>query len=431
MRETRAEGEARPEIVWRPILAGAEAAEARRVAIEIADELRTSPGAAAEAPGLARGLAGLSILFSYLARTGLCPDAADVADDLIARARALLIARPSSTSLFHGVTGLAFAYSYAVEGSEAWHQSETIAATTEAVLDRVLSETQWQGHSDLLQGLIGLLVYCGSRSDDERLAPLISKLLALLHGCAEAVEDGVVWRTYPFDLAPRARELHPNGYFDLGLAHGGPGVMIALSEWANRGFLSSTSIDLATRTKRWLDCQVDRSGNLPRLANFVSEDSSDRGLRRIAWCHGDTSLAASYILSGRLLSRPAWMEEGIALAADIDRCPESADGIVDGCFCHGTAGVAHLLNRLAQLTTNGRLRELSIMWTRRVLRMRSEGAAVGGYPMRWGTVDSHSTQPEPGLLFGAAGVALTLLAAASSEPPDWDQLFLLSSPKLT
>jgi hypothetical protein len=33
---------------------------------------------------------------------------------------------------------------------------------------------------------------------------------------------------------------------------------------------------------------------------------------------------------------------------------------------------------------------------------------------------------QPGMLEGAAGVALVLLASATSQPPTWDRMFLLS-----
>jgi hypothetical protein len=58
----------------------------------------------------------------------------------------------------------------------------------------------------------------------------------------------------------------------------------------------------------------------------------------------------------------------------------------------------------------------------RLIALFSENAIFGyrDHDHEEGLID------RPGLLEGAAGVALVLLASASDQEPDWDRIFLLS-----
>jgi hypothetical protein len=105
------------------------------------------------------------------------------------------------------------------------------------------------------------------------------------------------------------------------------------------------------------------------------------------------------------------------------------DGIADAGLCHGASGVAHILNRMAQITGDRHLEYGARRWFDRVLRMRVPGQSIAGFPMKTGLVEHRDWAPEPGFLFGAAGVALALAAAVRSVPPVWDRVLLLSWPE--
>jgi class I lanthipeptide synthase len=58
------------------------------------------------------------------------------------------------------------------------------------------------------------------------------------------------------------------------------------------------------------------------------------------------------------------------------------------------------------------------MWLRKAVAMREPGRGIGGYQ----TFDRGKRYDNP----GSSGIALALLAAASSVPPDWDRLLMAS-----
>jgi hypothetical protein len=102
---------------------------------------------------------------------------------------------------------------------------------------------------------------------------------------------------------------------------------------------------------------------------------------------------------------------------------------VDAGLCHGAAGLAHLFNRMFQATGDPALGEAARGWYARTLDARRPGRGIGGIAARVSESDGGSRWvADPGLLTGAAGVALALLAGVSSVDPAWDRLLLVSPP---
>jgi hypothetical protein len=86
-------------------------------------------------------------------------------------------------------------------------------------------------------------------------------------------------------------------------------------------------------------------------------------------------------------------------------------------------------NRLFQATGEECFAEAARFWLERTLAMRQPGRGIGGY-LSWspGEDGALAWRAEPGLLTGAAGVALALLAAATPVEPSWDRMLLASVP---
>jgi hypothetical protein len=126
-----------------------------------------------------------------------------------------------------------------------------------------------------------------------------------------------------------------------------------------------------------------------------------------------------------------WEQTAVALACRAAERPASETGVVNANFCHGAAGLAHLYNRMYQATGEPTLLGAAVYWLERTLEFyrRARAAGASWVQGNW----------EPGrrelwtwtgveLVEGAAGVALVLLAAATSVEPTWDRMFLVSAP---
>jgi len=121
----------------------------------------------------------------------------------------------------------------------------------------------------------------------------------------------------------------------------------------------------------------------------------------------------------------------VALACRAAERPASETGVVNACFCHGAAGVAHLYNRMYQATGEPKLRAAALYWLERTLGFYRLARDTGGSWVQgnWDP-DERELWTWTGieLVDGVVGVALVLLAAATSVDPSWDRMFLVSAP---
>jgi hypothetical protein len=98
--------------------------------------------------------------------------------------------------------------------------------------------------------------------------------------------------------------------------------------------------------------------------------------------------------------------------------------IVDAALCHGSAGLAHLFNRMHQASGDPLLAEAARAWYRYTVDMQRPGAGIAGYEF----FAEAGWVPLTGLLSGLAGVGLGLLGGVSSREPAWDQFLAVSVP---
>ena len=85
-----------------------------------------------------------------------------------------------------------------------------------------------------------------------------------------------------------------------------------------------------------------------------------------------------------------------------------------------------------QATGDATLRRAARFWFERTLAMRQPRRGVGGFS----SLDAHPdgtrswNHDDRGILTGAAGIALALLAAITSIEPEWDRMLLISTPRV-
>ena len=388
---------------------------------EIASALRDPSGDAWDQPGLVRGASGHAMLYSYLFDCELDEDASRTATLYEDRARDMIARGPALLSLWYGLTGVGSAAIWSPRLASRPH-AEKLGRTIDLVLARALQTNLRGAGFDLPSGLVGFGVYAALRRDEPMFLENLGRIVELLDGFAEVTADGIAWPSRPDFLPAAVKQAHPLGFCDLGLAHGAPGVIAFLSHCVRLGVDPDRARRLVTESLRWLRTQRRPDVTPPCYPNRVEPGGRvEKG--RIAWCHGDPSVAIAILAAGTLLGVPEWEREAIDLARNAANCNPSHDGILDTCLCHGTAGVGHIFNRMAWQTGDQALEDAARRWFERTLRMLPRGDVLTAFPSN---VPGKMIQ---GMLIGAAGVALALAAAVSSAPPDWDRVFLLSWPE--
>lgn len=415
---------------WTPLLNENESQPLLASIHEIADVLETRLKAEGEAlsPQLGEGAAAIAVFFAYLQMAGLRNGAADLAFQFLNAATEALASQTMGPSLYGGFTGIAWAAQH-VTGLLS-DSPEDLGEEIDLALETYLNRSPWETDYDLIVGPVGIGVYCLERRNSPVARHCLELIVERLSEIAEKDGDGIRWFTGPHLLPPHQLKDYPNGYYNLGLAHGIPGIIALLGRTCAAGIAQEKSLQLLEGTVRWLLQQ-----QLPDTAYscFPCFLLPDRKMQdsRLAWCYGDAGLAAALLLAARAVGNQAWEAEAIAIARKgATRDPEKCY-VKDVCFCHGTAGLAHIFDRFYQATHDPIFAQSCRYWLDQTLQFRKPGTGAAGYlvlaPDDEVTV---SWKERYGLIEGVAGVGLSMLAAVSDIEPCWDRIFMVDIPPL-
>ncbi|HET6707395.1 lanthionine synthetase LanC family protein, partial [Amycolatopsis sp.] len=176
-----------------------------------------------------------------------------------------------------------------------------------------------------------------------------------------------------------------------GLAHGASGPLAALA---------------------LLDRRVPGSRTAIRaLADRVAAADFENA----GWCAGSAGAARALWLAGRAL-------DDVRLRARAQELALLDTGHRTPAFCHGTAGAVLVSALFWWDTGDERHRAHAARLCTRLLDAYEPDTVFGFRDVEPGG----STVDNPGLLVGAAGIALVLTALTAPRPPAWPRLFLLA-----
>jgi hypothetical protein len=323
-----------------------------------------------------------------------------------------------SPGLYGGAARVAFAVGHLSAGEDADLACEMIERSLFRFLER---PTELY---DLISGLVGIAVPVLQRIADGKASPssepVARGILDQLERLARPMDTGVSWFTPP-DLLPEwQRKVAPEGYTNLGLAHGVPGVIAILARYVTAG------VD-APRARVLLEAGVEylRSVAGPRPGSRYAAwlPSQSQSTARVAWCYGDLGIALALMSAATAMGRDEWRRDALELARGMAARPYEDSQVIDAGLCHGAAGAAHMFNRLAQATGEVDLAHAADAWFARTIAIRRT-EAVAGFPRAVFTDGVTTYEATADLLTGATGVALALHAAISPIEPAWDQLLL-------
>ena len=415
---------------WRPLLEGEVADTAWQAIREVAAALREAPDglALSEHANLGGGRAGRAVMFTYLATALADDDFAEIAEDEFDQATEVMAQHPMPPGLYSGFSGIGWTSEH-LDGRlfESEDEDEGEHEIDEALL-RLLELPDWTRDYDLIKGLAGLGVYALEALPRQSARRCLELLLDHLERLAEETADGTTWHTPPQLLPPHQLEIYPEGYYNLGVAHGVPALVALLGEMQAAGVAAERVAPLLEKAVDWVLSQELESG-----AGSCFPSSVAAGIElqpaRLAWCYGDLGVAAALLLAARCAQRADWQEEALRIARDSARRPPETAGVVDAGLCHGSAGLGHLYNRIYQATGEELFADAARHWFGEALASRQAGEGFGGY-LSWSSdADlNRMWQPDDGFLTGAAGIVLALLGAVTPIEPMWDRVLLCSIP---
>jgi lantibiotic biosynthesis protein len=434
---------------WCGVLPGLQASDATAVAHEVASRLRQResveeaarlaveqsdiPGATRwRAMELAQGWAGVAVACGYLDRC--FPDEAwdRVGHEYLTLAvHGVEAAEALPIGLWSGLSGVAFAAWYLSRSGTRYRTlcralDEALQAPTSARAADLADQNAGVavGEYDLISGLAGVGAYLLVRRDDRSLEQVsravVTSLIHLLGDDTHLPR----WRTPADRLVPYMQAEYPRGNMNCGLAHGLPGPLAVLALALRAGLEVDGLAAAIDHAAGWLVAQqiFDAWGPTWPSAVPLDPDQPASAPSRNGWCYGSPGVARALWLAGDALGRRSYCNVAVEAMAAIYRRPAAARRLASPTFCHGLAGLLQTTLRFAHDTGLPLFAHAAQVLTTELLAAY-EPASVLGYR----SVERLGRRADrPGLLDGAAGVPLVLLAAALGVEPTWDRLVLLS-----
>jgi len=334
--------------------------------------------------------------------------------------------------LFGGLCGLAWVVEHVSDllgedAAEGPPDTDPVADVDLAVL-QTLKRAPWSGPYDLVSGLVGFGAYFLERLPRQSAISGIAEIIDRIEAQSQVTEEGITWHSSPELLPDWQRKVCPQGYFNMGVAHGIPGILYFLNEVARRE-LDQRAWGLLDNGMNWFMRRRRPEGSLSWFSGWVAEGQNSDS--RLTWCYGDLGILSIFIQISLTWDNPKWKDFAARL---LDHClawPPHLAGVNDAPLCHGSVGIAHCFNRIYHTVGDERCRDTAVSWFERTLAMREPGAGVGGYkaytrpdldgPVVW--------ESSAAFLDGSMGIALALLSGLTPLEPQWDRMLLLSAPE--
>lgn len=390
--------------------------------------------------GIAQGNAGLCLLWAYL-------DSCFPGErwDLVGKTHLELAVKGAETfpvrgfGLFSGIAGLEFAAITLSRGGTRYRR--LLAALEESITTEVMPATAHlrqasgisSGDFDVISGLSGVGASLLARYREPSVQVALANITDALVSLVMRRDSPPAWHTPSALLYDEAaRQTYPHGNLNCGLSHGLPGVLayLALARKTGVCHVSTQRLDDAIITAAdWLcrnraddDWGINWPTVVPLTATGTQDDTTPSSPGRSAWCYGAPGVARSLWLAGEAVGRTDYCDLAVCAMEGIFRRPVKARMIDSPSFCHGVAGLLAITLRFARDTGSPAFAAESENLTKQILNAYRPESLLGFRNLEY----RNNETDQPGLLDGAAGVAIVLLSAATGIAPYWDRVFLLS-----
>jgi lantibiotic biosynthesis protein len=408
-------------------------------AITVAERLLDPGQVMAAAPGRPRaslqGLAGTALLHARL--SAVSPVFAEAARaHWAAAARDPGTARPGIFAAPGGMaTSLIIGHGYladpepqlpAIAKAVRWLSAQaTQAAATWRDQSRCGTAVPSWALYDVITGLSGTgrillaAIGAGHSEAEQGLRAALETLIAIITTPRSRTRPG--W-WLPAGGHPSAGGAPPSGVAETGAAHGIAGPLALMSIAASARWLASGQAGAIRAAADWL--MQWREADALTWPPYVTGTELDSARpapapgRRDAWCYGAAGIGRALIMAGHALADPALTTAGESAYATLSSRP-ARDWDTEGpTLCHGTSGVLQSAATAGQAATT----ELAAAAT----------AAAHAPKSALGFQHHHAgaRSDDPGILTGAAGIALALADHGQLPAPPgstgWDALLLLS-----
>ncbi|KZN60391.1 lanthionine synthetase C family protein [Pseudoalteromonas luteoviolacea] len=370
--------------------------------------------------GLLSGVAGqLLFLFNaYQFDQGMVDEA--VFSDMLEALQEQLT--DQSFELSNGLAGQAWVLEYFNQADQEDYDPQLLDDVDE-LFAQALDHDPWPGEIEMVLGLSGYAPYAARRAKYSEQHKLYSTIVAGLESTATYFDNGhIAWSqpaesVYRFDTDDKEKP-----EFNLGLAHGVPGMIAALLPAHNIPSLNARVTKLLSGACDWLIAHQNNSDNENERHSCYGSCAGSDEHSRLGWCYGDLTIAMILARAGKALDRPSYVDHALEVA--LHACKRGAvDGYInDAGVCHGFVGLALIFNLLDELMPHPELKARSVFWLEYSLEKFREDGVKAFYSYN-GVEKVHVE--DFGFLMGYAGIGCAFISLLNGDS-SWTECLLMS-----
>ncbi|MBI3229946.1 MAG: hypothetical protein HYZ45_07140 [Burkholderiales bacterium] len=274
----------------------------------------------------------------------------------------------------------------------------------EELLLETLADTKvWHAEYDVINGLLALGAHALAHPISPHNTQLLARVVTLL--CSMSAQDGSHqwWPSTRQNGLPSRLAKFPNGYRDLGLAHGNAGVIVFFARLVQQSEHRELATTILHKLVPWQLAQRNSSEQIAAFPYLAETRDSES---RCGWCYGDVGIAWALLQAGVALKEENWLRLAHQLARNAAARPPAAMGFTDHALCHGTLGVAHILRRIAVYFADVELQAAAN-------QLMHQGLAALEL-LEEQLAQTENSPINPSYLEGWAGMGLALLAACTA-----------------
>lgn len=317
-----------------------------------------------------------------------------------------------------GLSGFAWSLNYLLQKGIIKKNDVLIFDEINSFLYRKMIENIKNKNYDLLYGSIGVGLYFISNFNSNYNKDYIEELIDYIELISIKDNNGLKWESTVFD--PNE---NPILVYNFGLSHG----IASIISFLTKAYLKNISID---KTKRILDAAINyllhNENDLEKDDCFFPSWINDNdGYRksRLAWCYGDLGISVALYNAAKALENKSLEEYALkVLRYSASKKNLENEFVFDAGLCHGTAGIAHIFNRMYWNTKDEIFKNTASFWFEKTIEMSRFHDGLAGYK----TKKNNGWESEFGLLDGITGIGLALNSWITQTEPTWDECLLLS-----
>lgn len=400
----------------------------RQAAINILEQISrelSTFAATGEYPGLLGGYTGSALFFAYYYQLTGEESHLDTAYTVIQRSLDAVATTSINGSHCSGLSGIAWTLLHLAQMGliEEDDLNETFAETDVQLAQWMDLETALHKFDFLHQGL-GVALYFLNRLPSPVARQQLEKLVMELDSQAFKLRQGIAWKDL-FSSLSLENEERP--LFNLGLAHGNPAIISILARIYEKNIAREIIRPMVQQAVNWLIStrKTSQEAGISLFPVLVDAQHATAGNvhSRLGWCYGDLGIASALWDAGSRMGVPAWKEYAFEIFTHIATHRDAKNGSVqDACLCHGSAGIAVMLQQAGINANDSKLLENAQHWWRTALTQNNFPDGPAGYKFYHHPeyVNSHN------MLEGICGIGLSLITFVAPEiRPAWAESLLM------